>query len=356
MRFLLVLFLLLTVGAAKVRADTPSPKALNEALSAYEDSRALYHKADSFLHARRAYFIALKLFNDSPQDLAPIIHIYANAAARYREPIALEKYQQALNLMVEVFGRESPKLIPLLVDAGEEAISRREPEMAYAWINRARKLLKTHQPEGSFTEARVQLALARLYFDSDERERAELRARRALELCEQFADEMSYPLNAQHYFWHGQIMRRLGRHADAAPSYQKALDIYLATEPKARPVLSIHKHMVEVSYHMGREQQLIEHCVAAQQYETARGMALYWPIFDPKGRLGQVDKVKTGQILAGFTRTPDCRAVDIVVHKTLGISAEEARHLLLQAYIPPRIRHGKIVADQKVDQMVINVY
>ncbi len=85
-------------------------------------------------------------------------------------------------------------------------------------------------------------------------------------------------------------------------------------------------------------------------------MGHWYPIFDPTGRLTQFDKAKTGQILAGFTRTDDCRATNIVIHKAVGISKEEAEKLIAQAYFTPNMKDGQIVTDQRVDQINIDVH
>ncbi len=243
MRFAINLLSLWFLSTSIVALDKPTYTDLEEALKAHRDSTALLHKADSFLHARRAYFIARQLFIDNPAELAPISHTYARAAARYQEPIALPQYQHTLDLLVDAHGADSTKLIPTLVDAAEEAIHRKEPEMAYAWLKKAGELLEESNGTETFDMARAHMGLARLYYDSGEYDRAKNRAELAIEVAEPHMGLIDYPLNAQLYFWHGQIMRRLEHHNGAEQSYGKALSIYRSVEPYARPVLSIHRHL-----------------------------------------------------------------------------------------------------------------
>ena len=356
MRSLAILFFLGLISFPGTSVDIPTKTDLDEAMQAYRDSAALLHKADSFLHARRAYFIARQIFTENPSELAPIAHVYAKAAARYQEPIALSQYQQVLDLVVEAHGNESSELVPVLVDAAEEAIHRREPEMAYGWLKTASEILEREKDTESFEMARTHMGLARLYLESGEIHRAETRTERALQLALPHMEKQDYPETAQLYFWHAQVMRRAGNHQLAEPSYKKALSLYLDKEPMARPVLSIHRHLIEVSHNLNKPEKAVHHCIESEIYENKRNMGHWYPIYDPAGRLTQFDKAKTGQILAGFTRTKDCRATDIIIHKTLGISAEEATALLQQAYFVPRMKDGRIIADQRVDQININVY
>ncbi len=339
-----------------VQAEKPTRADLDEAIAAYRDSTALLHKADSFLHARRAYVIGRQLFADKPDELAPIAHAFALAAARYKEPVALKQYQFTLNLLVVAYGSGHGALTPVLVDAAEEAIHRKEPEMAYAWLKQAGELLDRDAPNGSYLGARVHLGLARLYLNSGEYDRAENQAAHAQDLAVEYQNTVNYPVDATFYFWHGQVMRMLGKYALAEASYMKALALYLEIEPLARRVLSIHRRMVEVSHNLGKLDAATHHCLQAEVYENQRHMGHWYPVYDPNGRLSQFGKAKTGQIVAGFTRTKDCRADDIVIYKTRGISAEEAKRLIQHAYFTPQLKNGKLAGNQKVDQMNIDVY
>ncbi len=343
-------------------ADTPDKTDLEAALSAYQDSVAVGHKADSFLHAQRAYLIAKKLFAEKPAELAPISYTYATAAARYKEPIALQQFRHALELTAKAHGRNSALLSPILVDAAEEAIHRREPELAYAWLKKSGELLDQSSPASGFLQARRYMSLSRLYYNSGEFDRARKHADQALALASQHMHEATFPDTAQLYFWHGQVMRWLELYQVAKSSYTKALGIYMTHEPRARPVLSIHIHMVGISHELGNTDAAIFHCIEAQKYESARNMDMWYPIYDPAGRLSQnrkpaqKNRAKVGQILAGYTTSTNCRVNNIVVHKTAGINPEEAKQLLRNAYIAPRFRNGKLDPNQKVPQININVY
>lgn len=349
-------WLVMLAMSSAIQAEKPTRANLDEAIAAYRDSIALLHRADSFLHARRAYFIGQQLFADRPAELAPIAHAFALAAARYKEPVALKQYQSTLDLLIEAHGPDTGAQTPVLVDAAEEALHRKEPEMAYAFLKQAEELLARDVPGGSFEAARVHLGMARLYLNSGEYDRAEQRAASALALAEKHQHGITYPVNAAFHFWHAQVMLGLGNHAPAETSFLHALSLYRESEPHARPVLSIHRRMVEVSHNLGKFDAAVRHCLEAEIYENQRHMGHWYPVYDPNGRLSQFGKPKTGQIIAGFTRTKDCRADEIVIYKTRGISAEEAKRLIQHAYFTPELRNGKLAENQKVEQMNIDVY
>ncbi len=351
---IIILALMLPYGAW---ADTPSASELDKTLKSYRESSALLHKADSFIYARRAYMIARQLYEDKPEELGPIAYTYALAAARYQEPVALEQYEIALKLLKEANGTDSQKLVPILTDAADEAIHRREPEKAYTFTKNAQYLIELHDLSNSFYAARTQMALARQYWNSDEKERAVRHAGIAKQLAARHYHETNYPNHANLLYWHGQIMRWHGDYIESEPSYEKALSILLKREPRSRKVLSIHKHMVAVSHHLANQERLTYHCIEAEKWKNVRGMSYYhWPVFDPSGQTEQMQRVRKGQFIASFTRGADCKARNVVILKAKGITNEEARLILANAYIPPKFQNGTLLSDQLVDQGHFNVY
>lgn len=354
MRYLIVL--LLASFSIHAKADKPTSLELEQALASYRDSAALLHKADSFIYARRAYKIARQLYPDDPDSLGPIAYTYALAASRYQEPVALEQYEVALELLTKANGPESDKLVPVLVDAAEEAIHRNEPEKAYLFTKSARDLIKLHGLDNSFLAARSHMALARQYWNSDEKDRAVQHAEFAKGLASNYNHETGYPNHANLLYWHAQIMRWHGDYLNAEPSYEKALGIFLAKEPRNRKVLSIHKHMVAVSHHLEDQKRLAYHCIEGEKWENVRGMSFHWEIYDPTGNKYAKHKPRRGQIIASYTLGTDCKAHNITILKTDGISYTEAAEFIARRYFPPRFREGKLSPDQLVDQAHFNVY
>ncbi len=352
----IVYVLLLVSFALPSSASNERIAELKEAIHAYIEAKELGHKADTFLHARRAYNIGRKLYAKSPKNLAPIVFSYANAAAAYKEPIALEIFKKTLGIYAKAYGAKHTNLAPPLIEAAEEAIHRKEPEAAYSWLAKARELLNGEDFEDGFLRARLHMSLARLFLNSDQLSRAENHASQSIELATNSNPASTFTKEANLYFWHGQVTRKLGLYDLASNSYLKALSVFLKNEPRARQVLSIHLHMVEVSHQLSKTDQAIFHCIAAEKWENGRNRSMWWPIYDPSGRTTRGDTPKTGQILAGYVKAEDCRAHDIVIHKTIGISPEEAKIILQKVYVAPSLLRNSKNADQKVPQINIDVY
>lgn len=359
MRSAFFMLFLITLSTTASFADEKNVSAgieLEAAVKAYTDSKALGHKADTFLHARRAYRLARQLYLNAPSKLAPFAHHYAVAAAIYREPIALSLFEQTLDLLVVAHGRKAQELALPLVDAADEALTRSEPEMAYAWYDKARDLMERNQPNGSIELARTYMGLATMYSEAGEHDRAQTNAENSIALLKQHQDQASPITAANLYFRLGQIKRVSGNNEAALVAYITSLDLFLAENPRERAVLTIHKKLVEINHKLGRTDETVFHCIEAEKWENQRNMGIWWPIYDPAGRLAQHDKPKAGQILAGYSKGSDCKLHDIKIYKTVGITPEEAQLLLSQAYFTPRLRGGTLADDQQVEQHNIDVY
>lgn len=354
MRFLILA--LVFCSSVSAHAAKPTTLELEKALASYRDSAALLHKADSFIYARRAYTIARHLYADKPESLGPIAYTYALAASRYQEPVALEQYEIAIELMTKAFGAESEKLVPILIDAAEESIRRKEPEKAYSFTKQARKLISLHTMEKSFLAARAHMALARQYWESGEIERAEKHADQATHLAETMSETGVYPDEANLHFWNGQLMRWMSNFEKASVSYEFALQAFLKREPRNRKVLSIHKHMVEVSHHLSNFDRLAFHCIEAQRWQNLRGMSFYWPIYDPTGSIDHLNRTRKSQFIASFTRDTDCKAKDIVILKSQGISSQDATKIVAEGYFAPKMRNGNMTSNQRDDELHFSVY
>lgn len=334
----------------------PASPSIQDAFGAYKDAKALRHKADAFLHAQRAYRLAAQKCSDDEPLLAALSFEYAKAAAFYSEPIAVDLFQRAITLYGDVYGVDAPELVPVLAAGGDEALLRDEPELAYQYFDTARDILAKHDTVHALSPAVVSMGLARLHHRSGELARADRFAGEAIEILERSVDVVPAPEQAKLYYYFGQVKRSRGENESALDAYTKALDMLLPRFPRERLVLTLHKRLVEINYKIGNFEALAKHCVAAELWEDHRNMGIYWPIFDPAGRLGPTSQEPiSGQILAGFTKGPDCRIRDIKIHKTRGISVTDAKALLENAYFTPRIRNGKIAEDQYVEQLNINV-
>lgn len=337
----IALLMLTLVLAPSSSAEEDQQGSLKNALFAYSESKSVGNKADTFLHAQRAYNISRKVYADDLAKLAPITFAYANAAAIYREPVALELYEQTLGQYTQVFGPEHSELTHALINAADEAILRKEPEKAYAWLAKARKLFTDEHPKNNFLKARMHMGLARLFKNSGQMGRAEGHAFRSLDMLTRQNTSSTFPENANLYFWHGQIMRFLKRNEDARNSYLNALKLFDAQEPRARKILSIHTHLVEINHRLGDQQSLVKNCHAVEAYENARNSSQHYPLHDPSGIIGGYQGGRIGELVVNFTVGLDCRVRDIEVLGVTGIDKIKAQNVLSQVYFTPTLEFGK---------------
>ncbi len=342
--------------AVALDPDTLEVMALRKAVDAYTESRNLNHKADTFLHARTAYRLARKQYVNSPAELAIHTHRYAVAAATYREPIALTLFEETLDLLVRAYGRDNAELSLALVDAADEALTRDEPEKAYAWYDKARDILMAKVQNADLQRARIYMGLARLYMNSGELDKAKDQAEKSFSILNNKAHNAPNRIKANIYFRYGDVQKALNNNSVALDAYNQSLQLFKKKDPRERTILTLHIRLVEINHKLGDSEQATVHCISAQKYENDRNMGIGWPIYDPTGKTTSQKKTKTGQILAGYTRGADCRVRDIVIHKVTGISETEAIRILEQVYIPPRLSDGTLHPNQRVGQTNINVY
>jgi len=330
----------LTFGAYANESDTA---ALRKAIHAYSESKELGHKADTFLHARTAYKLARRQFLKSPKDLAPHAFRYATAAATYRNPVALWLFEQTLDLYIAAYGLDDANLIVPLITAADEALRNAEHEMAYAWYDRASKLLAQNQPNGSFASARAYMGIARLHLRSHQLEKARLKADVAINfLFEYYADGSPTNIGSIIYGL-GEIKNASGHNSEALDAYTQALAIYEKHDASALEIFELHIRLVELNHKLKRNGQLISHCMAAQKFNYARKRSpIREIIYDPTGRLSGASRNKQGEFKATFRKGVDCRLHDIEIHQARGVSKAEAKTLLAQAYYAPIMMRGEV--------------
>jgi len=205
----------------------------------------------------------------------------------------------------------------------------------------------------------MHMGLARLFHNSGQLDRAADHASKSQAHFVTTNKENTFPDNANLYFWHGQLMRALKHNDDARDSYLNALNLFEKHDAEARKILSIHTHLVEINHKLDDPDALILHCNAAALYQNKRRMGMWFSLYDPSGRLDPVHEGKrsmqTGEIVASYVQTADCRLRDIKILGTAGISEADAALVLARAYFAPRYRDNKIV-ERRTEQSILTVF
>ena len=357
MKFFVAL-LCFVISTVPIQAkDKPAKIALDEAELAYSDAKALKHKASAFIHARTAYRLARNLYPNNPTKLALYSWRYAQAAAQYRDPLALFLFEQTLDIHVSAFAPSDARFVAPLIDAADEALQQSEPEMAYAWYMRARKILTRHESRGSFNYARVLMGLARLHKSANQLKKADEKAEKAAVLLKQHYSDIAPIAIASMLFRFGEIIRANGHDTEAFEAYTKSLSLFQQHDKSASEIYGLHKRLVEVNHKLGNEDAVTAHCVAAQQFHfTNMRKPISGIVYDPTGRLSGTDRQKQGKIRATFRKGVDCRLHDIEIHYADGISQKDAKMLLAQAYYAPIMMRGIISKGEYLTLSTLAVY
>lgn len=319
---------------------------LHKQQKAFSDAKLLNDKAIAFLLAGNIYDIGHRLYVDDPKHLVPIVFSYAEAATAHQEPIALELYKEALPLFKDAFGEKDQINIAPLISAADEAARRKEPELAFGWYKEAQTLLTRHLPNGSFLEARKQMGLAYLFRRADQLGTSEEWAHRSMALLEKFREDGSAFDIAGLFFEYGEVKRALSINIAALHGYEKALSLYLSLDQDdrwiARRIGTVYGRLTEINYKLSEYQAACQNVASRLKFHGGEGKII---AYDPLGQFSSGHgKQKTGAIAFRFSISEDCRASDLHIMKTDGITKEEAYSAMMNLFLTPgRLTPGKHV-------------
>ncbi|PCI59538.1 MAG: hypothetical protein COB37_11350 [Kordiimonadales bacterium] len=306
----------------------------------FTEAKSLYNKAVGFLLAEKVYKTGHKLYSEDPAHLAPIVFAYAEASARYKEPVALSLFKEALVLYGEAHDAQAPAHISPLLAAAEEATRRNEPDLAYAWYDKAKALLNVHYPQGSFFAARMHVGLATLYWQVGDFERAAPHVRKAWLMLDQFPAIGIVDYEATLYFWLGEAERAAGWHKKALHAYEGAFRAYKILDPNERRIWQIYKRRTELNYKLGNQEIACQNTVKA---DTFRPWITHVVSYDPTGYFSHEPyQQETGQVAFRLNVGADCRAHNLEIIEVIGISEKEAYEALSKIiYTPGHPKAGR---------------
>lgn len=349
MKNLVVITLLILVFTKFVAAadETTLTEKLYKQQLAFSDAKSLNDDAVAFILAGKIYEIGQNIYSDNPKSLAPIVLAYAEAAATYQEPVALELFKEALALFNLAYDQGDEIHIAPLILAADEASVRNEPEIAYEWYKLTQNLLASHRPNGSFLQARQDMGLAYLFRREGQIETSEAWALKSMALLEEYRVEGSAFDAAGILFQFAEVKRALNANAVAVGAYEKALSIYLTSDKKerwtARRIGTTYRRLIEVNYKMGDYHTACRSVADRFKFQRGGGKII---AFDPLGQFSPgPGKHKAGEIAFRFSIGSDCRAFDLQILKTIGVTKEQAYSAIANLFLTPgRLKPGKHVS------------
>lgn len=300
------------------------------------DALELGDKATAYALARKIRFEAMTRFKNEPHQLAPLLLLYADAAASYSEPDALIAYREAVVAYEYAFGPESQQLIEPSMRRGREALARKFRDEAFEAFQRVIELGHAHGLEGSAQVALARTGIATIRLRVGEQEGARQLLDEALKVDLERIGHLDlgwiYHVSADVYVEMADWQR-------ANDHYTQAYGLYEFINSNKRDRLTILKRLVRVSHLLGKPERAINFC---QMYAMQRDWGSRM-LYDPSHKFSWHRNGNTALVGVKYSISKDCKAEDIVVTKADGIDPAKVKEVVGNAYWLPLYRDGQIV-------------
>ena len=313
--------------------EMTEPDPLIAVVEACQDALALGDKSTAFSIARKIRKEAIRRFSDEPKQLAPLLLLYADAAASYKDAATLIAYREALVAYERAFGRDGEQLIEPMMRAAREALARKYRVEAFNLFQRTIELSNQYG-QGYVAQAAIaktgiaslhlrvgELTAARTYLD--EALVTDARSLSALDLG--WIYHVSADTNLALENW---------RAADE--HYTQAYGYYEGVNRNARDLRTILRRLIKANHMMGAPERATNFC---QLYAEKRDWGSRM-LFDPSDKITNRRADNVATVKVEYTINHQCRAVEVVVTSAGGMDPLRVREIIEDAYWLPRYRNG----------------
>lgn len=317
-------------------------------VEACQDALALGDTSTAFSIARKIRLQAIDRFSDEPHQLGPLLLLYADAAAGYKDRGALIAYREAIVAYERAFGVDGQELIAPLMRAAREALARKFRVEAFNLFQRTIALSIQHDRASSAEVAVAKTGIASLHLRVSELEAARryLDAALTVDARQMSALDLGwvYHVSADTYL-------ALENWETADEHYTQAYGYYEAVNKYSRDLRAILRRLIKANHMMGYPERAIKFC---QMYAAKRDWGSRM-LFDPSNKLTHSHSGESATISVEYAINSECRAIDVVVLKSDGMGVSEVQRIFENAYWLPRFRDGTPVATgvQKVHGFTI---
>lgn len=318
------------------------------AVEACQDALYLGDKSTAFAIARKIRTEALLRFSAEPHQLAPLLLLYADAAASYQDAGALIAYREAAATYERAFGPESDQLIEPLMRAAREALGKRFRVEAFNLFQRTLELSAAHGREKSAQAAIARTGIASLHLRVGELAAARAHLGMALEVDHRTVSQLDlgwiYHVSADTY-----LAQKNWKAADE--HYTQAYGHYEAVNQYSRDLRTILRRLIEANHMIGNPERATSFCqMYARKRDWGRRM-----LFDPSNKITATRSRGVATVSIEYTINSQCRAEGVVVTQSDGMDAREVKEIVESAYWLPRYRDGAptSTALQKVSSFII---
>jgi len=345
---LMLIWLLTSFPVNAVPEETYKIDPLVAIVEACQDALALGDKGTAYTIARKVRWEALSRFKDDPRQLAPLLLLYADAAASYNDRGALVAYREALTAYEKAFGLNSAQLIEPVMRAAREALARRFRVEAYALFQRILELSALHKRDASAFAAIAKTGIASLHVRVGEN----MAARRYLDEALQ-VDTRTLSVLDLGWIYHvsADAHMALENWQQANDDYTQAYGLYQADNTNSEDLLTILKRLIKANHMMGYTGRAASFC---QRYAERKDWGNRM-LFDPSAKMTNHIDWNIVSVGVEYTINSKCKAVDVKVTHAEGMDVEAVKNIVENAYWLPRFTDGELVstAIQRVPTLYI---
>ena len=335
--------LVLTQGAAAQQAAPEG--AFNQTWLAYVEARDTGDKVRTLETARAVLETARATFADDDERLPLLMSNYGTALRENRDyDAAREVLGEALELGESIHGKDSEKLIPVLMAYADSLAWAGRPLRQEERYKQALKIAKKHYGETSTEYAEVAFRAGVRVMELSKSTNAEGYFRDAYDIYAELKGPNSREAGLA-AFYRGKVHYGRGHFKNATRYFNDAL---LALEGDAEYEMFIRASLVQAYENRGMSEEATEHCLAIGAATPLTPDQDYQPLFRAvphyprdmlaSGREGHVD-VEFEVDEQGFVRDP------VVIARDGGMSFEKEALKAVEAFrYAPRFENGEPVA------------
>lgn len=342
------------VSAAEEKDDIT--EAFKEAYASYEAFAQKNEFRQALPEARKALELGEELFGEDHENVAALTYNYGSNLLEVKDDQAKKVLKLAVKRYEKLYGKDSPELIPLLMDLGDASAEIYDSSGQKKYINRALKIAEQEYGKDSIRYGRLSIQAGIGILGRSRTSDAEKYLQSGYEILALEEGETSQDLGLA-AFNLGKLQLSSKNYSASEDYFLTALSVFQGDEEKGtHPAeLLTHAFLVQVYEELNESDLATEHCLAIGRMTPYDSQQDYMPLYKsaifPKRAQRQG---KEGRVLieftvdaSGFVREP--RVVELEGANDLGQAALDS---VVQWRYAPRFVDGKPTATENVKHIV----
>jgi TonB family protein len=331
-------------------------EAFKEAYASYEAFAEKNEFRQALPAAKNALELGEELFGEDHENVAALTYNYGSNLLEVRDDQAKNVLKLAVKRYEKVYGKDSPELIPPLMDLGNAAARPNDSSGQQKYFNRALKLAEREYGKDSIRYAKLSIKAGIGILDRSQTRDAEKYLQSGYEVLSLEEGETSQDLGLA-AFYLGKLQLASKNYSVSEGYFITALSVFQADEGKGtHPAeLLAHAFLVQVYEELDKSDLATEHCLAIGRMTPYGSQQDYLPLYKSvifpvraqrQGKEGQV-LIEFTVDASGFVREP--RVIDLKGFDYFGQAALDS---VVQWRYAPRFVDGKPTVTENVKHIV----